>query len=224
MALAGIDQIVVDFVGNEDQVVPPGEFRHRLQLCFRPDPPAGVVRRAEDEHALVARHGRIPALAVEDVPPLGVLRHRQLDQPAARGANFLGEGVIDRREQNDAIARRGVGVDTECGAVHEAVGIEDPVGLHRPAVPLGHPPANGGTIGAIVAEIAVDAMGVHRRNGIGHHLGRAKFHIRHPHRQTVLGGDAVEPFHHVPFDAMGTAAVDHFVEGRGGVVQRHRRS
>ena len=56
----GIDQVVVNLVRDQDQVVALAEIGDAAQFVRRPDPAAGIVRRAEDQHLLARRSSARP--------------------------------------------------------------------------------------------------------------------------------------------------------------------
>jgi hypothetical protein len=74
------------------------------------------------------------------------------------------------------------------------------------------PPADRVEIGAVIAEIAVDAVIHQALKRLVHHVGRAEVHVRDPHRDAVLGRDAATCLHPVPLAAMGAPPLDNFVE------------
>ena len=64
-------EVVVDLVGDQQQVVGGGEVGERPELVAAPDPAAGVVRRAEHDHALGAGQRRGERLEVHGVAAVG---------------------------------------------------------------------------------------------------------------------------------------------------------
>ena len=134
------------------------------------------------------------------VAPSSIVK-RAFDHLAARGFDDAREGVVDRGHQDDAVAGCGDRLSTQsAGAVDQAVGGEDPVGLDVPAVAGLHPPADRLQIGAVVAEVAVDPMRRHRLAApagrqAGGRNSMSATHIARP----VIGRNAVERLHHVPF-------------------------
>ena len=82
VAAAGQDEVVVDLVGDEQQVVVAAEGGERAQLVAAPDPAAGVVRRAEHEHALAAGQRGGERLEVHRVAAVLAQHQRRLDDRA----------------------------------------------------------------------------------------------------------------------------------------------
>jgi hypothetical protein len=205
---------VVNFVGHKDEVMSLGEIGHALQFCAGPDPSAGIVGRAEDDHLLGARHLGIPVVEIHLVAALDV-GHLAFHDLAASGVNHPCEGVIDRREKDHAIARRREGIDAHRRPVHQTVGREDPFGIDLPAVPRVHPPPDRGQILAVVTEIAVYPVIKHLLKRILHHLRRAKVHVCHPHRDPGIARHTIKRLHLVPLCTVGVPAVDDLVKTHG---------
>ena len=211
--VAGKDQIVVDLVGEQDQIVPAGEIGHLLELLPAPDPPARIVRRTEDEHLFRSCHLRIPAIDIEPVAP-GIVHHLAFHNAPTGGADGAGEGVIDRGEQHHPVARLGEGRKAQPGAVDQPVGGEDVGRVHLPCVAVFHPPADRRAVGGIVAVIAPDAFSIVAQR-LAHAIGGAEIHVGHPHGNAVIGRDAVIFLHHLPFRRMGAAPLSELIEIHG---------
>jgi hypothetical protein len=202
----------VDLVGHEDQVVIDAEVGHRAQFVRGPDPPAGIVRRAEDQHLLASCEAALPGGEVHLCQAIDI-GQRQFHNLAPRGFDDAREGVVNRGHQDHPVARPGEAVDAQRGAVHQAMGGEDPVRLHLPAVPRRHPPADRVQIFAVVAEIAVDPVVQHLLQCVLNHLRRAELHVRDPHGEAIVRLQAVKRFQHVPLAAMGPGTGDGSIEG-----------
>ena len=89
------------------------EISERAQLVAAPDPAAGVVRRAEHDDALAAGQRGVEGVQVHRVA--AVLRPTSGDSTIAPavGAQHPVEGMIDRGEQDHAVARLGEGLQAE---------------------------------------------------------------------------------------------------------------
>ena len=181
-----------------------------------PDPAAGVVRGAEDDHALAAGEGGGEAIEVHRVAAVRAEDEGRLDDLAGVGAQDAVEGVVDGREQDHPVAGGGEGLQADGQPGDDAVGGEDRGGVDAPVVAAGHPAADRRPVAAVVAEVAEDAvrrLGLHRRRNLGR---GAEVHVGHPHGEPVVRRDAVERLHHVPLAAMRAAAVDDLVEVEHG--------
>ena len=221
MLVTGIDQIVMDLVRDQDQVVAPGEIGDLAQFRGGPDPTAGVVRRTEDHHLFAPGHLRVPCGDVERIAP-AVPRQTAFDDLAPSGFDDAGEGVVDRRHQDDAVAGLREGLDTDAGAVDKTVSCKDPLRRDLPAMAGFHPPADRVEIGAVIAEIAVDPVAQLRLDRVLDAGRGAKVHVGDPHGNAVLRIDPVKGLHLVPFRTMGSHAVDDVVKTHiRGLVQTH---
>jgi hypothetical protein len=85
--LAGIDEVMVDLVRHEDEVVALAEIGHLAQFIHRPDPPAGVVRRAEDQHLLAP--GQLASQAWMSSRAVAVLQWQRAFQNLAPAALMM---------------------------------------------------------------------------------------------------------------------------------------
>ena len=94
--------------------------------------------------------------------------------------------MIDRREDDDALARRRTGLDNHRDGVDEPVGLQRPVWLDGPAVPAFHPASHRGAKTRIIAVIAVDAVIDHLLQGFIDRRRRAKIHIGDPERNAAV--------------------------------------
>ena len=84
-----------------------------------------------------------------------------------------------------------------------------------------HPPADRLFVGSLIAVVAVDAVVMHRRQRVRDACGRFEVHIRDPHRQTILRGDAIKALHRIPLRAACAHTIDDGIEpwieiGMGG--------
>ena len=205
-------QILVDLVRDQDQVVLLGEAGDGGDLVPGPDPAARIVGRAEDDHADAAPGDR-GAGGVEVDPVQPVLdRHRRLDHPALVRADHAGEGVVDRGEQQDAVAGGGEGVERDRDGRDDARRRKDPVGLDRPAVARRHPARDRAPPRPVVAHVAEDAVVDVVAKRLQHAVRRAEIAVGDPHRQAVVGIDVIDLAHHVPLRGQRAATVHQPVE------------
>ena len=79
-------------------------------------------------------------------------------------------------------------------------------------MPGPHPPCDRVLGSAVVAEVAVDPMVNQSAQCLFSSLRRSEVHVRDPHGDALGGRNAEKAFHHVPFHAVGAAAVDDLVE------------
>ena len=110
MPAAAEDEIVVDLVGEDDEIVPPGDRAEALELLARPDAPHRVVGTAEDHHPDVPVDPPFEVVEVHDVAA-PVEAERVPDDAAAVSLHGGIERVVDRRLDDDALARLAEGAD-----------------------------------------------------------------------------------------------------------------
>ena len=168
----------------------------------------------EHQHRLVARHLRVIGIKIERILA-AFYRHFAFDHLPPCGGDHTRKGVVNRCEQDNSVPGLGEGVDTHRGSVNQAVRGENPLGRDFPAVSILHPPLDGTQIFAVIAEVAIDTMVQHILQRGLNHLRRAEIHIRNPHGNARIRGDAVDRLHLVPFRAMGATPVDDFVKAHG---------
>ena len=75
-----------------------------------------------------------------------------------------------------------------------------------------HPPANRVAIRAVVSEISHHAVVCLIADCVTHAIGRGKVHVGDPHCEAIIRRYTIDGLHLVPFDVMGAATVDDFVE------------
>ena len=99
-------EVVVNLVRDQDHQVALGsELGQRAKLLPAPDAAARVVRGAEDHDPLVAGKRCPERIQVHAVAAV-LLHERRFDDPPAVCAQHPVEGVVDRREQDHALAGR----------------------------------------------------------------------------------------------------------------------
>ena len=211
MPLPGEDQIMVHLVRDQQKVMALAECGHAQQFFCGPDPPARIVRRTQDQQLFTPGHLAVPGGKIHLVAS-ALRRKPAFDQGPVGGFDDPREGMIDRRHQHDAVAGDGVGLQTDAKSVNQPVGGKDRPRVHVPAVAGLHPPPDCVQIGGVIAEIAIYAMPRHLLDRLLHTGRRVEFHIGNPHRKAGIGRNAVNPYHHVPFDGMAAPAVDRLVE------------
>jgi hypothetical protein len=209
--IGGQHQVVVDLVGDQQEVVRGAEVGDSAQLGPVPDPAAGVVRRAEQQDALAPGQRRRERVQVHDVPPVALDERRLEDRPAV-GPQHPVERVVDRREHDHGVVGLGEGLQAERDSGDQPVGGGDGGRVHLPAVAPRHPAGDRRVVFAVVAEVAVDPVRHRRRQGGVHRRRRAEVHVGDPHRQRVVRREAVARLHPVPLHRVGAAAVDQLVE------------
>mmetsp|Transcript_28333 Transcript_28333/g.52864 ORF Transcript_28333/g.52864 Transcript_28333/m.52864 type:complete len:276 (+) Transcript_28333:1285-2112(+) len=217
VGVAGHHQIVVNLVRDHDQVVAFGKGGNGSQFAPAPDTAARIVWRTQDQHPLGPVHLGIIGVKIQLIAAVRQ-GHLAFHHAPPIGFDDLGKGMVAGREQNDAIAGLGKGVDAHRSAVDQAMGGKDRVGIHAPAVTLGHPPLDRRRVCAVIAEIANDAvirLALHR---VQHPLRRAEIHIGDPHGQPAIPRHTVDLFHPIPFHAMAAPALDHLVKAHATLL------
>ena len=208
---------MVDLVGDEQEVVVAAEGgeRARARRGSRPGRrgcAASRGRRCARGRSAPRRAHRGPSRSGR---PRGA---RAATATISRlvGADDAVEGVVDRGEEDDAVAGLGEGLQARWRGRRRCRG------WWRSR--RGRPPSRGGgpsSRGSPPCRRGRRRSSRRRRarprRERGGDLGRrAEVHVGDPHGEPVVGRDAVERLHHVPLRAVGAAAVDDLVEVEHG--------
>ena len=184
---------------------------NRLLLCHGPDATGRIMRRADNQHALTARHGRLHPVEIHDVNAI-FLRQWQLGQPTARACDFLGKLMVNRRHDGHVIIRLGQRLNGHANRIAQPECHEHPVRINPPAMAVLHPPDHRVLIGRIACEIPVIRLVQKPAGGRLQELGRREIHIRDPHRQPVFRRHTKHVLHRIPLGRIGAAPVNRLIK------------
>ena len=93
--LAGINQIMVDLIRDDNQIVPAGKIANGAQLVGGPHAAPRVMWRAEDQHFFAARHHRIIAVEIQRIAAI-LNCQRALDYRPVTGAQNAEKRMVNR--------------------------------------------------------------------------------------------------------------------------------
>ena len=204
------DEVAVDFIHHQDGAVLQAEVRDLRDLFLRPHLADRVVRAAEDQRLdLFFFQLFLQVLKVDGIFA-GVIVELAVYKPAPVVADRFAEGVVHRLHHHDGLARLGKGLDAHMDAVNQAGAQGDPVRVHRVAVAGGKPVVQRVKIVVQRVGVAEDAV-VDPLVEFGKNFIRQfEVHIRDPHREQIVPSLALHA--EIVFEAIGSAAVDDFVE------------
>ena len=139
MLMAGIDEIGMDFVGEDQNVVAQANFAHAAKLLFRIDAAGRVVRVAQEHKMRV----RVCAAALEIFKVHFVMAVFENQCVIADDAAVIYDGVckriIDRALQDDLFAWLREGLNEIVHGWDNARGEDDGLRLDLPAVTAREP-------------------------------------------------------------------------------------
>jgi hypothetical protein len=187
------------------------KLRHGAQFLCGPDPARGVLRGAEDQdlHGWIDNGLRRVEIQHIAVP---VSRHGDLERAPFAALRLELEFMVDRREEARAFTGFGKGLQHHGDGVAQTLRRHDPVGINRPAMVRGLPPADGVAVALIVKPVAKDAVVDHALQRLDDRRCGAEIAIRHAHRDPLVRVHAADLLQHVPLVAMGAAAIEGLVK------------
>ena len=197
-------QVAVDLVREDEDPVPLADFSQLRQGFPVPEEADGIVRIAQDQGLRLRVEQFFQPLEIH--PVAAVLENKRVVHGhPAKPLDVQAEMVIDRRLDDDLVARLGKG---EIGLVDgrdDAGGIADPLLVRR--VAMGLPLPSGDRLherfrrGRIAQDIPVQPL-LQRRADI---RVRPEIHVGDPHRNLPVRSPSI-------FDAPGAGPVDDFLE------------
>ena len=205
-------QIRVYLVHREHDAVVYAYPSDALQLLARPRPAHGIVRAAKYHEpdvrllrqSLERGEVHLPAPAALDEGIVGYL--------PPRAAHIVVVGIVDRRLDYNALARRGVHLHRADKGHVDARSVANPLGLHLPAVPLALPAGAGVEVFPARVAIAVGLV----RGALLYRLGHAgrglEVHVRYAHGYDAAVAVHLPPELRRPFDGHRRGAVYRLVE------------
>src|SRR5713101_1763358 len=200
VAEAVVDDVLVDLVGDRQEVVLEAEIGDGLELVAREDLAGRVIGAVEDDGARAGRHRPPEPVRVE-----GEVRRLERDERRLGAGDHAPRPIVlvERLEDDDLVARiqhgqqrRQHGLRRSAADCHVAVGIDlHPVEL---AVFLGDPlpQARRPPRDRVLVEVAVDRLvgrrdQLRRRGEVGHALGQ------------VHAADLIDDARHLADDRLG---------------------
>ena len=168
------------------------------QFLFVPDPPTGVMRRAEQQNFFIARQLCFKLLKIHVIATITPHQRRFQHLTTIRFDNPR-KSMINRAENNHAITSRTQRLQAYTDRVAQSMRINDPVWLDMPIMAALHPAGQGLPVICIITKIAMDPMNGGIADHIIHRWRRRKIHIRHPHGDTGFWRHPVFCPHGVPF-------------------------
>ena len=201
----------MDLVAHHLHVVTAAYVGHALQLFASPSASRGIVRVAEQQHAVggigAERLQRVKINLIGEIVVVErLLNQRRLHHPAAVVSDRREETVIDRRHHYHAVARRGKSLDNGRQRGHHPGRVDHLRGTDVPAVAPGKPLSESAVIARAHMRVAEHAMIHPAAQRVGDAGSRAEIHVGHPER------DEVAAMLRVPFVRTRAAAVYDFIK------------
>ena len=197
--------ILMDLVGEDEDLMLAADLQHLLELVFGPDPAHRIVGGGHDEQPHIVLHHLAFKVGEVDAVAAVVVDERAFDEAAFGVGHRVMEGVVDRGLQQHRVAGLGEDGDQPVQAADDAGAEADPFPLDLVAV-VALLPADEvvevGVRGAIIAERARIHVIV---QGFTHAFRRFEIHVRDPHGQQVGAFEMLAEV--VPFSAVGMEAV-----------------
>ena len=208
MFIAGHNQIVMDFVGHHEHLVLAADGQQLLQLFLFPHPAHWIVGRGKDEELDLVVHDLLFKVGVVDVVNL-VFPHKIAgDQLAAVVPDGVQEGIVDRREHDDAIAWLGLHVHIPVDGGDHTRGKPKPLFFNVAVMVFFFPIDEVLIIGVGHFVVAVNAEIGILPGGFPHAFGDHEIHVGHPQGHQVIV--AKTGVHAVPFVAVGADPIHIF--------------
>ena len=201
-----VGQFAMDLVRNHEYPVPQADVADTPQLFRRPDPSDRVMRVAQQQQLRFRIGGfrfeivEIDRIAVVPVNE-AIGRHFASVVADRRVETVVGRGLDDH-----PVARNRQGFDDRRQRRNDAARIDDPPGIHLPAVTVLEPPHDGIVIGLRHFGIAENPVRHAPLQGFDNGWSGTEVHVRHPHGQYAFffGG--------IPFVGVRPATRDNCVE------------
>ena len=208
--VAGIHEVLVDFVRHHEHAVAQADFGHALEFSARPHASDRIVRTAQHKEL----HAVLDDLALEILEVDGVFLSVETqfvhDEFAAVVADALAEAVVHGLLDQDRVSGLREAADQRADREHDARRAHRRVRIDRPAVTRPEPVRERVEIRLVGVGIPEDAVRGFRGERVPHALRRLEIHVRHPHRQQAVRLAAL--FGEVVFEAVGVLARDDLVE------------
>ena len=177
-------QIHVDFVRQQQQVVARTERGQGLNFRWFPNTASGIVRAAKQHSLFSASQLRLKRFKVHTKHAIVIKHQRRFDHNPPIAANFFGKLMVDRAENNNAVAGFRQGLQRQADSVADPMGGKYMGRIWTPAVAVLIPPSNPFTERVII-EIPVFAALQQVLHGRLQNRGGLKIHLRNPHRDHV---------------------------------------
>ena len=204
-----VDEVLVDFVGDDYHVLAAHDVGERLELLAAPYARDGVVRAAQDERAAGRRDEALELLEVHLVAAVSV-DERIFDDYASGLAHRPVEGHVDRRLDDYLVARLRQPHRREGEPRDDAAGPAYRLAAELPAVVVALPRAHrvAQRIGdERIAERALVELRAYRVENFGR---GGEVHVGDPHCEKVVRAEVLG--HSVPLLALRPAAFHIFVK------------
>jgi hypothetical protein len=209
VAVSAVDEVVVDLVGDDEEVALHRDTSEGLELLPRPNAAGGIVGAAEDEHPARGVDLRAQVVEVHRVAP-AVEPERITDDATAVVLDGVIERVIDGRLDDHSVAWLGEGADTVVEGGNDARGQCHPGLLDLPAVAAFEPVDRGLPERRRDEGIAVDAVRGPAADSLDDGRRGLEVHVGHPHRDGVLDLEDLTGID--PLQRFGVRPVDDLVE------------
>ena len=220
MFVRTIDQVGMDFVGQNQHVVFDTQLADAGQLFPREYPSGRVVGIGHQKDFGLCEFAievfEVDLVMIPDQP------NRIVEHGAVVEAGLAGKGMVNRRLDHHAVAGLGEGSEGQHQTGHDSRYELQPGWIDFPAIPTIHPLDDRLPIGVAAVGIAQDRVLQAAGDGFQNRWRRGKIHIGHPHGNHIT--TAENALTEIVFFTKSALSGDHCIEivfhGRINGIQR----